>query len=226
MAPVKNKTVLHILAVALISCTVMAIVDGVIQPGYAVKSAVKLVMFLLIPAVIAKQDRNIAMKSLFRFQKKGFLAALLLGLGIYVLIVGGYFALSQWIDFSGIVGALSENAGVQRENFLFVALYISFINSLLEEFFFRGFVFLNLKKCGSRSFAYGFSACSFSMYHVAMMIGWFDFWVFGLALLGLGIGGVIFSYLDERQENIYTSWLTHMFANFAINTVGFVLLGF
>lgn len=128
------------------------------------------------------------------------------------------------MDFSGIVGALSENAGVRKGNFLFVAVYISFINSLLEEFFFRGFLFLNLKKQMRRLHAYLISSLAFSVYHVAMMIGWFDLWLFLLILAGLMVGGMIFNYLDEDQGSIYTSWFTHMFANFAINTIGFILM--
>ena len=30
---------------------------------------------------------------------------------------------------------------------------------------------------------------------------------------------------DEKYNNIYSSWLVHMCANFAINTVGFILFG-
>jgi hypothetical protein len=36
---------------------------------------------------------------------------------------------------------------------------------------------------------------------------------------------VIFNILNEKSENIYASWLSHMFANFAINTIGFILFG-
>lgn len=208
----------------LISCVVMAFVDGVIQPGYAVKSIIKLFMFLLIPILVAQSDGEISLLSLFRFQKQGIGKALFLGIGIFILILGGYFLLSCFMDFSGIVGALSENAGVGKGNFLFVALYISFINSLLEEFFFRGFLFINLKKQLHRWQAYLISSLAFSAYHVAMMIGWYDLWLFLLILVGLMIGGVIFNYLDENQETIYTSWFTHMFANFAINTIGFILM--
>lgn len=220
----KNKPVAKIFAVMLLSCAVMALVDSVIQPGYAVKSIIKLIMFLLIPVLIAKTDKSIHLKSLFRFQRQGIGQALVLGIGIFILILGGYFLLSTFMDFSGIVGALSENAGVGEGNFLFVALYISFINSLLEEFFFRGFLFINLKKQLSRYHAYLISSLAFSLYHVAMMIGWFQLWLFLLILLGLVIGGMIFNYLDETQETIYTSWFTHMFANFAINTIGFILM--
>lgn len=60
---------------------------------------------------------------------------------------------------------------VNADNFIYVALYISFINSLLEEFFFRGYVFLILKKDSSLKFAYGFSSLMFAFYHVGMTNG-------------------------------------------------------
>ena len=104
-------------------------------------------------------------------------------------------------------------------------IYISFINSLLEEFFFRGFAFLSLKRLTGRGFAYVFSSLSFALYHVAMMIGWFSLPLFMLMLAGLFVGGMIFNYLNEKCENVYTSWLVHMFANLGINTVGFILFG-
>ena len=147
-----------------------------------------------------------------------------LGIGVYAVILGGYFLIRPFFDFSGIAGKLTQNAGVTKDNFLYVSLYISFVNSLLEEFFFRGFLFSNLKTASTRGFAYGFSAVTFSLYHVAMMIGWFNLWLYALVLAGLAVGGVIFNYLNEKLGCIYASWLTHMFANFAINTIGFLLL--
>ena len=68
------------------------------------------------------------------------------------------------------------------------------------------------------------SAISFSLYHVAMMIGWFSVAPFILVMVGLILGGIIFNFLNEKLDTIYCSWLTHMFANFAINTIGFMLL--
>ena len=32
-------------------------------------------------------------------------------------------------------------------------------------------------------------------------------------------------YLNEVNDNIYSSWFVHMFCNFAINTIGFILFG-
>lgn len=57
------------------------------------------------------------------------------------------------------------------------------------------------------------------------MKGWFSPVLFILAILGLMIGGCIFNYLDEKNGTIFQSWMVHMFANLAINTVGMILFG-
>ena len=213
-----------VIAAAVLCCAAMALVDGVLRPGYAVKSAIKITLFLAVPLLLGLRYAPLRCLTLFRFPKRGFLTALLLGLGVYAVILGGYFLVRQWFDFSGIAESLTQNAGVTRDNFLFVSLYISFINSLLEEFFFRGFLFTNLAKHSTSRLAYCFSALAFAGYHVAMMLGWFSPVPFVLVMAGLSIGGMLFNYLNARTGTLYTSWLVQMFANFAINTIGFLLL--
>lgn len=44
-----KKRALSSAAITLLACAVMAVVDGVISPPYAVKSAVKLVFFVALP---------------------------------------------------------------------------------------------------------------------------------------------------------------------------------
>lgn len=209
---------------AAICCGIMALVDGVLRPGYAVKSAIKIATFALIPFLLHLTDRELLFKEVFCFRKKGFATAFGLGAGLYVLILGAYFCVRNFFDFSSIAVNLTQNAGVTKDNFLYVSLYISFVNSLLEEFFFRGFLFLNLKKLSPRRFAYLCSAAAFALYHVAMMTGWFSWWLWVLVMTGLTVGGMIFNWLNEKLNCIYVSWLVHMFANFAINTIGFILL--
>ncbi len=219
-----KKSIVCIIIAALVCCGIMAWVDGVLMPGYAIKSAIKLVLFLACPFVLCCMDKQIAFGTLFRVQKNTIVRPILLGVGLYAVILCAYFLVRNVFDFSNIAGSLTENVGVTKENFLFVAIYISFANSLLEEFFFRGFVFTNLKTLYSRKFAHVFSAVLFALYHVAMMIGWFSLPMFLLCMAGLTAGGLIFNLLNEKQGNIYASWFVHMFANFAINTIGFMLL--
>lgn len=220
----KKKSIALVCLVSLVCCAVMAWVDGVWQPGYAVKSGIKIALFLILPFVCSFLDRDVEYRSLFRSNKKGLAVAFALGVGLFGLILGGYFLLSPFFDFSNIASSLTASTGVDGDNFLFVALYISFINSLLEEFFFRGFVFTNLKRSANRTTAYLFSSLLFSLYHTAMMIGWFSLPLFLLILTGLAVGGAIFNFLNEKYNTVFVSWIVHMFTNFAINTIGFILL--
>ena len=214
---------LHIPILVIIACIVMGIVDAVIQPGYAIKSAIKISMFLLIPIVYGLFLKEFNIKNLMKPDKKGLCIALCLGFVIYGVVLGAYWIFKDVFDFSALTGSLNETTGVNKSNFVWVAIYISFVNSLLEEFFFRGFSFITLKKLTSRRFAYVFSSMAFALYHIAMMIGWFGLPVILISLVGLFLGGMIFNRFDEKSENIYLSWLIHMFANFATNTIGFIL---
>lgn len=214
---------LHIPILVIIACIVMGIVDAVIQPGYAIKSAIKIVMFLLIPIVYGLFLKEFNLTKLIKPDKKGFAIALGLGFLVYTVVLGAYWIFKDVFDFSALTTSLNETTGVNKTNFVWVAIYISFVNSLLEEFFFRGFSFISLKKLTSRRFAYIFSSMSFALYHIAMMIGWFGLPVILISLAGLFAGGMIFNRFDEKNENIYLSWLIHMFANFATNTIGFIL---
>lgn len=222
---IDKKKASLIISVVILGCLVMGIVDAIIQPGYVIKSMIKIIFFLILPMILAIQDRNLSLRTLFNFERKGIVRALLLGLAIYILIIGAYFIIRNFYDFSSITKILTHDVGVDKNNFVWVALYISFVNSLLEEFFFRGFAFLKLQQFISRKYAYIISSFMFAIYHVAIMKGWFSIILFVLAILALMIGGCIFNYLDERNRNIYNSWMVHAFANFAINTVGFILFG-
>ena len=217
-----NKKI-YIPVLVVFACVVMGIVDAVIQPGYVAKSAIKMVLFLLIPAICSVVYKECNLKQLLKPTRKGFLIAIALGLAVYAVILGAYMAVKNVFDFSSLVGSLNETTGVNKSNFIWVSVYISFANSFLEEFFFRGFAFLVIKKLFKKSFAYVFSAMAFALYHIAMMIGWFALPVILISLFGLFAGGIIFNKFDEKNENIYLSWLVHMFANFATNTIGFML---
>jgi len=219
-----KKTILLICFIVVVFCAVMAVIDGVLMADYFTKSLIKLVLFLGLPLIYAAFDKTVNIKSLFKPDKKGLKFALILCGFVYIVITGSFFLFKNVFDFSMITESLTKNIGVSKSNFIYVSIYISFVNSLLEEFFFRGFAFLTLNKV-DRKFAYVFSAMAFSLYHVAMMIGWFSIWVFLIVLSGLFVGGLIFNRLNEKSGTIYPSWFVHMFANFSINTIGFILFG-
>ena len=204
-----------ILSVVLL-CLAMAFLEAVIQPGYAAKSAIKLLLFAAAVCTIGDVRRW--------FRREGLGMGLLLGGGIFAVILLVFFLFRPFLDLDAIAAGLMGKEGIGRENFLWVALYISIVNSLLEELLFRGLGWLQLRKHTSEGFAMIFSAAAFAAYHVAILDGWFTWWVYGLCMLGLFLGGLIFNFLD-RNGSLLPSWLAHAGANLAINTVGCIMFG-
>lgn len=220
----KNKLEIIILVTVLL--VLIYIVDYYIQPGYLLKSIIKIILFLIVPVIYSINRRYIPINNLFRIKSpKELLKSLALGFGIYIFIITCYFILKGYIDLDNIKSILDTSLSVNKDNFIYISLYISFINSLLEEVFFRGFIFFNLKKLTSSWITYIISAFAFSIYHVAILLNWLNPILFLVALIGLFIGGLLFNWLNDKNDNIYNSWLVHMFANFAINTVGLMMYG-
>lgn len=226
MQKINHKKIYIILSVLLFSLAV-TFIDAVVRPPYFSKIPIKILFFLALPMLFFAfwREEWSEFKALFRFHKKGLLISLLLGIVIFGVILGGYFALRGVIDFSGVTSSLTSGMGITADNFVWVAIYISIMNSFLEEFFFRGFGFITLKKYVSVKFAYFFSPLLFAVYHVGMLVGMFHPAVLALLMLGLIVGGLIFNALNDKLGNIYPSWFVHMAANFAINTIGFILFG-
>lgn len=215
-------------AIVIIGVIAITIIDLIIQPPYIVKSAVKVTLFAGMPVLYALfVDKELGLRSLFSLGggAKGIVEAILWGLGVFGVIVGAYLLIGRFFDFSQITGNLEESMGIDKDNFVAVALYISFCNSFLEEFFFRGFACLKLQKYVSRRAAYIFSSLTFALYHVAMMWVAFEPPLVAVAFIGLIVGGCIFNFFNERYGNLYISWLIHMGANFAINGIAMTLFG-
>lgn len=219
------KKKLYIILSIFLFSVIVTYVDAVIKPNYFIKILVKIFFFLGLPILYFVVNKNEIedFKKLFVFKKEGLLKALLLGVVVYVSIVIGYFITRNFIDYSNVTTNLVGSMGITKENFIYVTLYVSLLNSFLEEFFFRGLGFITLKKYTGRRFAYTYTSIFFAIYHAGMMIGSFDLITYILMLIGLFIGGCVFSYVNEKSNNIYHSWFVHMFTNFGINTVGFIL---
>ncbi len=203
------------------SCIIMTLVDSVWQPGYFLKSAIKILFFLILPVVLFFRNRRCIRKP----AQMALLTGGVLAITTLTVILGAYYLLGPWLDLSGVPAALESSAGVTKENFLFVGTYIALCNSFLEEFFFRRFAYLELRKTASATFANIFSAAAFSIYHVGMLITMIQPLLFVLAIAALFLCGLLFNYLDSRQDQIWVSWLVHMAANIGINLVGMHLLG-
>ena len=210
-----KRNAFRIVFAMVLVCAVMAFMESVVRPGYAAKSCVKVLLFSA--AVFGCGVRGV-------LRREGLGLGLLLGGAIFAVILGAFFLCRPFIDLGAIAGGLLDKEGISRENFLWAALYISVVNSLLEELLFRGLGYLELRKFVPEPFAMVFSAAAFAAYHVAILDGWLNWWVYGLCMLGLFLGGLIFNFLD-RRGGILPGWLAHAGANLAINTIGMMMFG-
>lgn len=204
-------------------CLMMAWVEAGLSPVYPVKSALKIVVFLGCAGLYTLLSGD---RMPFRVLRKAGAVRLAapLALGVLVLLLVGYALLSPWLDLSAIPENLAAKEGITRETFPLAAAYITLCNSLLEEFFFRGFAFLTLRRAGFKRLAYGFSALAFALYHVSITDGWGSPALIVLMVAGLTAAGLLFNWLD-REGSVLPSWLVHMGANLGTNGVGFILFG-
>ena len=217
-----KKNAIIILTLSLVLCICMGLVDALLSPPYAIKSAIKLVLFGALPLTYMLCTKSLSPRELFSLQKKHLVLALPLAFGVFAVIMIAFFALRGFIDFSSITDSVTSDAGVTRENFIFVALYITLVNSFLEEFFFRGFCFFGMLPLGA-PVAYAVSALMFSAYHIAFMDGWLSPVIFALALLGMAIGGCIFAFLNHKTKSLLPSWFVHLAYNLATNLIGIIM---
>lgn len=210
-----NRKAVFIMLGIMLACCIMALVETVIQPGYAVKSAIKAVLFSGVVFLCGFRGA---------FRRDGLPLGLILGGGIFAVILAAFFLFRTFIDLGTIAAGLMAKEGISRENFLWVALYISVVNSALEELLFRGVGYLQLRRYAPEWCAMLFSAGAFALYHVAILDGWFSWWIYGLCMLGLFLGGLIFNILDRRY-GILPGWMAHAGANLSINTIGMMMFG-
>lgn len=215
-----HRTLVPLLVI--LCCAAMSVMETSIQPGYVLKSMSKIIFFGCSILLYGLMCRDHSICSLF--SRSDLRHAVALGVGVYVLLLVGFWLLRPFIDLNAIARGLLEKERITAANFLFVALYISIFNSLLEELFFRGFAYLTMRKYWSEGFSRIFSAAAFAVYHVFIVKGWFSPWIFALSLAGLFIAGLFFNFLD-RKGSLLPSWLVHASANLAINTVGLIMFG-
>lgn len=216
------KPYLFLAILVTLAICAIAYTDLVIRPGYWMKTMVKAPIFFCVPLLFAWRYPGFRPFQLLKPNARGLKLGLVLGLGIYIAVLGFYLLANQIADLSGIRTSLEQNLGIGGDNFLLVGLYVAVCNSFLEEWFFRGFVF-GVLRGKSRFLAYGLSSFSFGLYHIAMMEGMFSPWIVAVVLVGLFVGGTIFNALNEKNQTIYASWFCHSFANFAMTTVGMLI---
>ena len=99
----------------------------------------------------------------------------------------------------------------------------NYVNSLLEEIFFRGLIF---HAFDNRLISYLVSGISFSLYHLSMIANWGNAFIFVLMLVLLFIASVVLQIFSLHFKSLKASYLVHAMSNLAINSLGFYIIYF
>ena len=175
------------------------------------------------------------------------------GLGV-ALLLGLVTMAVMWSAWSGFareaipaekVQTATQTMGLDaRWKFALACLYWITVNSLLEEYVYRWFIF---RKCeialgggggGQREpgeasrlvsrrglAAIVLSAAIFVVHHTISMAAWVTApWVNALASAGIFAGGAMWSWLYLRYRSLWPCYLAHACADIPIFTIGYFLL--
>lgn len=150
------------------------------------------------------------------------IAAALLGLYFGVLRLHHLFAAAPARVHQKVV-----EFGLDRPAaFVGFAALVSVVHSLLEEYYWRWFVFGRLQCLVRVGPAVLLSSAAFAAFHVIDLAAFFPGRFFRLALpLGVcvGIGGAFWCLLYRRSGSLYGPWLCHLVVDVAMLTVGYDL---
>ena len=157
------------------------------------------------------------------------------GVGFGCLVVAAMFAMYlMWLQPSRLFDSATEQIlkkvteiGISsRVTFLSVGLFYAFVHSGLEEYYWRWFVYGELKQQMPRGWAILFSSLGFMAHHVILLGIYFGFssplaYFFSAAV---AVGGAVWAWWYDRQERILPCWVSHMIVDAGIFGLGYLIV--
>ncbi|NQT59614.1 MAG: CPBP family intramembrane metalloprotease [Bacteroidetes bacterium] len=213
---------IKIIAYSVACLLILYVVEQILMTPYIIKTIIKIPMFTLFPFVI--QHYLLQSKFSIRIKKTEQKFTLLWSIFMFMLIFAAAFVLKSFIDIEAISSDFINRMKLSNRGMVFAGVYTIFVNSLIEEYFFRGFIFQELLKRGWHKPAYIISSAAFAIYHVSIFEAWFSTGLMMVMLVGLFVGGLIFAYFVKKTESILASWLIHVSADLALVLFGFLVL--
>ncbi|MER2091068.1 MAG: CPBP family glutamic-type intramembrane protease, partial [Sporosarcina sp.] len=157
------------LMLSIISIVFLLWIEQSLEVAYIWKTAAKAIFFLIIPVILFWKS-GFPFLRLRNADQESIKIAIGSGIAIMGIIVAVFVVLQPFIDIDALIVDLSA-AGVTTITFPFIALYILFGNSILEEFFFRGLL-PNL--IGKSPFRVVLPSFLFAIYHISIFLPWFS----------------------------------------------------
>lgn len=148
------------------------------------------------------------------------------GLGILAIAIFCslyYFLGDLLLDKTMITRKIGEQFSVTATTVLLVAPITIFINSMLEEFFYRGFAFGQLVQ-RHRSLGYLLPATAFTVQHILFIYHWMSPLPLVMAVTGLFVFALVLQRVYEKTESIAAPWLIHVLGDVSMMGIAVTLV--
>lgn len=161
-------------------------------------------------------------------RRDGLLVSLVFGMLIattmYALYIGWLRSSPVFSEPAQIVRQKIGQLGVDSyKKYLALGVFYALAHSLLEEYYWRWFVFGQLRRRLSSYQAIFISSVGFMAHHVILLAAYFG-WDSPLAYffsLCVGVGGAIWAWIYERSGSLYGPWWSHCLVDAAIFVIGY-----
>lgn len=119
-----------------------------------------------------------------------------------------------------------DSIGINSLNkFIFLGIFYGLLHSFLEEYYWRWFIYGNLRKLMRPNHANLTSSVAFSAHHLILLWVLFAGEPICLPLtLAIALGGGFWAWQYEKTNSILSSWLSHLMVDAGIFLVGYQLV--
>lgn len=163
--------------------------------------------------------------SLSRPRQGGLRMGALLGVVIAVAILFVYRQLGEsLIDPQRLQDMVRKNDLDQPAIYIGVAAYLIIVNSLIEEYVWRWFVYIQCERVVGRLPAVALTALLFTLHHVLVLKAQFGWAVTVLGSGGVFVGSLAWSWCYARYRSVWPGYLSHVAADLAVFWIGWVLI--
>jgi uncharacterized protein len=162
--------------------------------------------------------------SLSPVRQGGLKVGALLGVLTSAAIVGAYFVFHTWIDVDSMREAVERNGIGTPIRYLALVIPLALLNSLIEEYVWRWFVFRKCETLMGGGLAVVVSALLFTVHHIVALKAQTSWDVTLLASLGVFLGGCAWSWMYRRYRSIWPGYISHIIADIAVFGVGWMIL--
>jgi hypothetical protein len=141
-----------------------------------------------------------------------------------VIVAGAWLFGAQEMDLAPLRTEVREMGLNSLVPFLAGAAGWTFVNSLMEEYVYRWFIFRQCEVLVNTTAAVLASAAIFTAHHVIAVSQYLDPLLTVLASAGVFAGGCLWAWLYSRYRSVWPCWLSHILADIAVFGIGWWLL--